>query len=202
MTKIKDIFFLFLIIIPFSIYLLPLNQTSFYPMAIGNEWDFNSDFDPHSDIIGDTIHVNGRLYYGFSRPLSSTEYWLREDRNIVYALNTDDNTEHILFDFTMEIGDSIELPAGYGCSFGSKIFLISKNDTIVTSAGTFNNCFHFKHIPNCDDAIILDTWFVKDIGKVKYSAKYIAGIQEFLLTDYSVLTTINAESENTNITSF
>jgi len=195
MTRIKDIFFLFLLITPFSIYLLPMNQTSFYPMAIGNEWEFNSDFDPHSDIIGDTMEVNGIVYYGFGRTSDAPEYLLRTDKDIVYTLNTFDNKEYILFDFTMGVGDSVLLPEEYGCSFGTKIFLISKNDTIITPAGTFYNCCHFKHITNCNDAGIHDTWFSENVGKVKYVAEYIAGIREFLLTKYSIPVSIKSGSE-------
>ena len=202
MAKIKDIFFLILLIIPFSIYLLPLNQTSFYPLAIGNEWEFNSDFDPHSDIIGDTMEVNGIVYYGFGRTSDEPEYWLRTDKDIIYTLNTSDNKEYILFNFKMEVGDSVLLPEEYRCSFGTKIYLIGKNDTIITPAGTFYHCYHFKHIPNCSDAGIHDTWFSEGIGKVKYTAEYITGMQEFLLTDYSIPVSIKSQSERLNSTSF
>lgn len=196
MTRIKDIIFLILLITPFSIYLLPLNQPSFYPMAIGNEWEFNSGFDPHSDIIGDTIQVNGKVYYGFGRSTEILENWLREENQIVYCFNTTDSTEFVLYNFTMDIGDSTVLPAGYECSFGTKIFLISKSDTIVTPIGTFYNCYHFKHIPKCDDAGINDTWFSENIGNVKYVAEYIAGIQEFLLTNFSSFVSAKSRAEN------
>lgn len=196
MAKYKDIFFIILLILPFSIYLLPLNQSSFYPMAIGNEWEFNSVFDPHSDIIGDTARVNGILYYGFGRSSDVIEYWLREENETIYCLNPADSKEFVLFDFTMEIGDSIELPTGYECSLGTKIFLVGTNDTIVTSAGIFYNCIHFKHISKCYDAGMCDTWFSENIGKVKYSAEYIAGIQEFSLINYKIPTLINSGSEN------
>jgi hypothetical protein len=200
MAKYKDIFFIMLLILPFSIYLLPLNQSSYYPMAIGNEWEFNSDFDPHSDIIGDTARINNKLYYGFGRSSDVLEYWLREENQTIYCLNPADSMEFVLFDFTIEIGDSIELPTGYECSFGTKVFLVGTNDTIVTSAGIFYNCIHFKHMPKCDDAGIHDTWFSEDVGKVKYIAEYIAGIQEFALTNYKIPTSINSGPENHNIT--
>ena len=196
MARIKDIVFLILLIIPFSIYLLPLTHSSFYPMTIGNEWEFNSGFDPHSDIIGDTIQVNGKIYYGFGRTSDVSEYWLRTDKDIVYTLNTSDNKEYILFNFKMEVGDSVLLPEEYGCSFGTKIYLIGKNDTIITPAGTFYHCYHFKHILNCTDAGIQDTWLSENVGKVKYVAEYIAGIQEFLLTNYSIPVSIKSRSDN------
>ncbi len=196
MAKFKDIFFIILLILPFSIYLLPLNQSSFCPMSIGNAWEFKSVFDRHSDIIGDTAIVNGKLYYGFGRSSNAPEYWLREENQTIYCLNPADNGEFVLFDFTMEIGDSTELPSGYECSFGTKIFLVGTNDTIVTPAGIFYNCIHFKHIPKYDDTGLHDTWFSEDVGKVKYIAEYIAGIQEFSLTHYKIPATINSGSEN------
>ncbi|MEJ2544439.1 MAG: hypothetical protein P8Y99_10270 [Calditrichaceae bacterium] len=129
MTRIKDIFFIFLIFVPFSIYLLPSNHSSDNTRAVENEWDFYSDFDPGANINGDTIHANGNVYYGFGRSSDESECWFRSENGIVYTFNSSDNKEYILYDFTMEIGDSIFLPEEYTCSFDSKIFLLSKNDT-------------------------------------------------------------------------
>jgi hypothetical protein len=167
-------------------------------MKLGSEWEFYSDFDPHSDIIVDTLRSNGILYYGFSRSMSETDYWLREKNNRVYCLNEADITEFLLFDFTIDIGDSIELPSGYECSFREKIFLVNKSDTVVTPAGTFYNCYHFKHQKNCYDAGIHDSWFAKGVGKVKYVAEYIVGTTGFFLSKYSTITSTD-ESYSNNI---
>ena len=202
MEKLKKVFLICLFLFPFFIYSSSFANSSFYPMAVGNEWEFNSDFDPHSDVIGYTSRVNGILYYGFGRSMDEREYWLREEDSKVYCLNTPDSTEFVLYDFTIEVGDSIELPVGYGCSFGGKIFLIGKNDTVITPAGTFYNCYHFKHRPNCMDAGIMDTWFAKGVGKVRYDAVYIFGLQKFLLNDYSIITSIDVNSNVKMLNSF
>ncbi|MFA6597112.1 MAG: T9SS type A sorting domain-containing protein [Ignavibacteriaceae bacterium] len=196
MEKLNKLFWLCLFISSSYLYSSPLADSSYFPMSIGNEWGFHSDFDPHSEIIVDTLRKNGVLYYGFTRSVTEPEYWLREYGNRVYYLNLTDSTEFILFDFTINIGDSIELPSGYECSFGRKIFLVSKSDTIITPAGTFYNCYHFEHRINCMDAGIYDTWFAKGIGKVKYVADYIVGIKDFLLNTYSILTSIDENYDN------
>jgi hypothetical protein len=171
-------------------------------MALGNEWEFSSNIDPHSEMIVDTLRKKETLYFGFSRSLSEPEYWLREYDNRVYYFNLIDSTEFLLFDFTIDIGDSIELPLGYECSFGRKIFLVGKTDTIITPSGTFYNCYHFQHLTYCADAGIYDSWFTKGIGKVKYVAEYFAGIAEFLLNSYSIVTLVDEKSDNNIIHSY
>lgn len=196
MEKLNKLFWLCLFISSSYLYSSTLADSSYFPMSIGNEWEFYSDFDPHSEIIVDTLRKNGVLYYGFTRSVTEPEYWLREYGNRVYYFNLADSTEFMLFDFTINIGDSIELPSGYECSFGRKIFLVSKSDTIITPAGTFYNCYHFEHRINCMDAGIHDTWFAKGIGKVKYVAEYFVGIKDFLLNTYSILTSIDENYDN------
>ncbi|MDP3151011.1 MAG: T9SS type A sorting domain-containing protein [Ignavibacteria bacterium] len=202
MEKLNKLFWLCLFISSSYLYSSPLADSSYFPMSIGNEWGYYSNYDPHSEIIVDTLRKNGVLYYGFTRSVTEPEYWLREYGNRVYYLNLTDSTEFILFDFTINIGDSIELPSGYECSFGRKIFLVSKSDTIITPAGTFYNCYHFDHGIYCMDAGIHDTWFAKGIGKVKYVAEYIVGINNFLLNTYSILTSIDENYDNKINTSY
>jgi len=196
MEKLNKLFWLCLFISSSYLYSSPLADSSYFPMSIGNEWGYYSNYDPHSEIIVDTLRKNGVLYYGFTRSMTEPEYWLREYGDKVYYFNLVESTEFILFDFTINIGDSIELPSGYECSFGRKIFLVSKSDTIITPAGTFYNCYHFEHRINCMDAGILDTWFSKGIGKVKYIADYYVGIQDFVLNNYLITTSVNSPEED------
>ena len=194
--------FLFLFLSSSNLYSLNLSDSSYYPMTLGNEWEFYSDFDPHSEKIVDTLKINNKLYYGFALFATTPEYWLREHNNQVYYLNTSDSTEFLLFDFTLDIGDSIEFPLVYDCSFGRKIFLVRKSDTIIPPADTFYNCYHFEHQIPCFDAGILDTWFSRGIGKVKYVAVYWAGIKEFLLNNYSIITSMDAKYDDKMVSSY
>lgn len=197
MEKLKKVYLLYFLLSSSYLYSFSTSSdSSYYPMALGNEWRFSATHSPHSEIIVDTIKRNGTLYYGFARFMSEPEYWLREYNNRVYCLNRKDSTEFILFDFTIGIGDSIVLPSGYECTFGKTITLVSKSDTITTQAGTFSNCYHFEHKINCMDAGIIDTWFVKGIGKVRYKAIYLAGLIDFVLNNYTIITSVNSQNED------
>ncbi|MBU0561491.1 MAG: T9SS type A sorting domain-containing protein [Bacteroidota bacterium] len=201
MKKLNKLFWICLFISSSYYYSATLVDSSYFPMSIGNEWEYYSDFEPHSEIIVDTLRMNGVLYYGFTR-LADPVFWQREYEDKVYYLDLSDSTEFLLFDFTIDIGDSIELPSGYECSYGRKIFLVSKSDTIITPSGIFYNCYHFEHKINCNDAGILDTWFAKGIGKVKYIADYFVGTQEFPLNSYSIVTSVGENVVNKIDTSY
>ena len=108
---------------------------------------------------------------------------LAENTDQIFIYNTKDSSEYLLYDFTASVGESWELPNDYDCSFGIKITLVGKNDTVITPAGTYYNCYHFSHQPNCFDAGIIETWFAKGIGKVKFEKESISGIRRFVLSD-------------------
>ena len=202
MERLKITFVLYLFFFPILLYSFPIADSSYFPMALGNKWEYSSAYSPDSIMIVDTLQKNGFLYFLFARSISEPEYWLREINNQVYYFKQSDSTEFLLFDFTIDVGDSIELPWGFECSFGRKIFLVSKKDTIVTPAGTFYNCYHFKHLPFCFDAGTHDTWFSKGIGKVKYIENSYAGINNFVLNSYSIITSMNTKDENETTRSF
>ncbi|MFA6977977.1 MAG: T9SS type A sorting domain-containing protein [Ignavibacteriaceae bacterium] len=200
MEWLKKTFILCLFFFPILIYSFPIADSSYFPMALGNKWNYTSTQYPDSVMIVDTLSKNGFLYFGLAG--TSQAYWFREKDNRVYFLNPTESNDILLFDFTLDVGDSIELPTGYECSFGRRLFLVSKTDTIVTPAGTFYNCYHFKHKYNCFDAGIHDTWFAKNIGKVKQIENSYAGINIFVLNSYSIITTINTQDEDKTAPSF
>ena len=107
----------------------------------------------------------------------------------------------MLYDFNAEVGENWSLSEKYVCSFGLDVTLVSKSDTVETPSGTFYNCFHFSHNPNCADAGITDTWFAKGVGKVRSKEIFFAGMGDFVLTDY-IVTSIENTSEPPNDISF
>lgn len=177
-------------------------DSSYFPLSLGNSWEFSSDFGLQTEMILDTATINNNLYYGLSLDSSHTLYWLRESAGQVFCLEPNNIHEFLLFDFNMQPGDSIILPAGFGCSFGVKIHLKGKDDTIITPTDTFYNCYHFKHWPTCFDAGIFDSWFAKGKGKVKYIADNIAGAKTYLLNNYAVTTEIEKEFDNSKANTF
>ena len=82
-----------------------------------------------------------------------------------YLYHEKDSTDYILYIFNADIDVSWQLPAEYGCSFGTEITVAGINDTIVTPSGIYTNTFHFRHFPQCADAGTFDSWFAKDIGQ-------------------------------------
>lgn len=162
-----------------------IDDSSFFPLGLCYRWEYGNIWFPHSEIIIDTIRINERLYFGVSKHSGHVVYWFREDNNKAYLLNMEENLDVMLFDFNANTGESWELPSGYECSFGTLIILASKEDTIITPADTFYNCYHFEHEPICFDAGIYHTWFAEGVGKVRYVADNIAGRMEYNLNRYT-----------------
>ena len=157
----------------------------FYPMKIGNHWEYINANTSRTEEIFDTLRIDGKLFYGFTSGSKDSEYWMRETNNKVYYLNLTNRTEFLLYDFGASIGDSWELPPGYECSFGRGVTLISKTDKIDTPNGKYFNCYHFIYKKVCMDAGMEDVWFVKGIGKVKYRFETFFGYQEYVLNNYN-----------------
>ena len=164
-----------------------LEVEQYYPMRIGNEWEYTTNGSNVIEKIIDTLTIHGKLFFGFTNGTGETKYWMRESNGKLYYLNLNDSTEFILFDFANSKGTSWELPSGYECGFGIGITLISKTDTIVTSTERYFNCYHFRHQKVCMDAGMYDTWIVKGIGKVKYTFETYFGNQVYVLKNYNII---------------
>src|SRR3990172_8277423 len=144
-------------------------SASFYPLELGNSWEYVFGSQSQAEKIVDTTRIHGRLYYGFATwSVEEPAYWLRYGDDVVYILNPQDSTEHILYNFKAEVGSSWQLPL-IDCIFNGRITLASKNDTLDTPAGTFTDCYRFIFADHgCDDAARLESWFCKGIGQVRF----------------------------------
>jgi hypothetical protein len=202
MLRLKKYFFLFIYFFSFTSYEYAMADSSYYPLRIGNEWNYSVSASSLTEKLSDSLTIKGKLYFGLVRYMTEPEYWLREYNNHYYCLNVKDSTEFQLFDFTADTGASWDLPSGYDCSFGNKITLISKNDTISTPAGTFYNCFNFQHTTDCSDGGIYNTWFVKEIGKIKYREESKSGMKEYYLSNYKVITSVGSNNNSRKIGGF
>ncbi len=165
-----------------------IESEDFYPMGIGNQWEYMTVSTSRMEEIFDTLRIRGKLFYGFTNGSKESEYWMRESNNKIYYLNLTDSTEFLLYDFTTVIGDSWELPSGYECSFGRGVILISKTDTVVTPNERYYNCYHFIYQKVCMDAGMEDVWFVKGVGKVKYRFETFFGSREYVIKNYNFFT--------------
>ena len=168
---------------------------SYYPLKLNFEWKYYNEYFPQSEKIIDTVRINGRLYYNLSPYENGGGYLLAGNNDQVFIYNTKDSSEYLLYDFTASVGESWELPDDYDCSFGIKITLVGKSDTVITPAGTYYNCYHFSHQPNCADAGTMESWFAKGIGKVKFEEESISGIRRFVLSDLITFVDNNAQKD-------
>jgi len=191
-------FLLLMIIYSFcsTVYSQSTNGSSYFPIAINNEWKFSSQLFPSAEKYTDTLRIHNKLYFGLSVQEFEPNYYFRESGDQVFILSLTDSTENLLYDFNADVGESWELNGDYNCSYGFDVTLISKNDTVSTPLGDFYNCIHFRHSQVCMDAGIIDTWFVKGIGKVRYTEVYFVGMGDFVLEDYNIVTSVNQPDEH------
>jgi hypothetical protein len=165
------------------------SDSSYFPLNVGSKWSFASQTIPHSEEITDTARINDLVYFGLNIWGPSPAVWFRTSHDTVFVVSDkNDSLESILYNFGGRVGDTTSLPAGFTCTFGVKIILASKTETVITPAGTFTQCFHFVHRPACLDGGMQESWFAKGVGRIKYSEESIAGLRTYELASYNVVT--------------
>ena len=159
------------------------NICLYFPLELGKIWVYEGDNSPDTLIaeISDTTTINGHLYYkygpyGASNPYS--QYWLRPSNNIIYALNTEDSTEYMLFNFggfhpnNWAIPPVIVPPSTQPinqCDWSIEISIANVADTVYAANRTFYHPFGFIHGDRpCFDAGISGTRFKPDFGLVQF----------------------------------
>jgi hypothetical protein len=167
----------------------------YLPMEFGKTWVYSCDEFPDSLISGivDTTTINNQFYYGFSPYRGDNNrhiYWLRPEPQKIFALNPDDSTEYLLFDFEALPHDSWEIPPALTpftvpvnqCDWGSSINLYGYADTLIDSKRGFYGCYLFAHLKHpCFDAGISNTIFGQDYGIVAFSQVTEGGVLDWEL---------------------
>jgi hypothetical protein len=163
------------------------------PMEYGKTWQYSSnDFaDTLVSSIVDTAMIKGRYYYCFA-PYGPNprlpRYWLRPDPDQIFALNMQDTTDYVLFDFQAEINESWGIPPDSSswnlpvnqCDWGSLVTLISITDSVINPNRLFINSWRFGHFAHpCSDTGFENTWFAKDFGIVRFSQVTEGGVLEW-----------------------
>jgi len=179
----------------------PKTAASYFPLQIGNEWSYSYGSSHPTVRITDTSRINGYLYYGLSSGVTPPREWYRSSNDSIFInLGGIDTLETLIYNFNANVGDTITLPPTFCCSYGTKILLAGKYDTVVTSSGTYTSCYHFKHGFCCFDAGIHDTWFAYDVGMVKFIRDNFSGMQTYLLDSFKIVTSVkDAQSDCKNI---
>jgi Secretion system C-terminal sorting domain len=186
-----------------SMYSQTKKDSSYFPLAIGNQWIYKFNEGPFFDTVTivDTQRVNGKQYYAFQKYGGNRYIWFGKDTNRVYIidtianrLNTSNVSECMVYDFSAATGESWELSLTNSyleCDYAGIITLVKKNDSIITIAGMFSDCYKFsRSMLPCRDAGRLGEWFAAGIGRVAYSEESIAGIRNWYLLQSNLLTEV------------
>ena len=169
----------------------------YFPLAKGMTWTYVNFVFPETLVaeVTDTVTVNKNLYYIYA-PYGADEngiwsrYHLRPETDKIYALNMQDTTEYLLFDFSAEKDTWWIVPPDSGnppnqCDWGSRTTSYRDRDSIRATERVFYHIRQFSHSDKpCADAGIDATVFARDFGPVKMSFVTIAGI-----IDHELVTT-------------
>lgn len=175
--------FLRVLIFHYIFLLYPIkSQTALdhFPLDLDNQWIFSHTFyDTLSETIVDTQSIGPDLYYQFDQ--------FREDQNVLFTqvgqrvLRYVDSQNSVWYDFGVDTGTSW-IALGLN-SVQWTVTLLGKNDTVVTPAGTWTNCFRFSFTGPPD--LEWEEWFASGVGIVRRNLYGIA-LSEWLLIDKSI----------------
>jgi hypothetical protein len=174
------------------------DTSSYFPLRIGYQWTYSSEPYSVTQVITDTATVSGHLFYGMSYLGYPPSVWFRTSNDSVFVMQSlsdssvmripSDSNESLLYNFGAHVGDTVKLPIGYyDCTFGNLIILASKEDTVSTPSGTYTHCYHFKHVSDCRDGGMHDSWLAKGIGIVKYAEETFWGSPTYTLDSFRLV---------------
>jgi len=173
-----------LFVITSLLFSLSLNAQSYHPFpdttsiwhAVGINFFNHSDYIFNLGIKGDTILNNKKYSKIYRTPNSSFSYnltyigALRENENKQVLLTLpEDTSEFVLYDFNLNVGDTIFYPIGYGLCGNNWINAPIKSSRVVTSIDSillYNNEYRKRWILSCDWCPG-DVW-VEGIGSIKF----------------------------------
>lgn len=196
---------IFWLILFSSVYSQEKTDSSYFPLAIGNQWIYKSEVEVSVDTetVIDTQRVNGKLYYGIAINSTVPSFWLRKDSDRVYitptvSVQSDSSTikESKIYDFSAKVNDQWSVfqlfnPEFIDCDYDGTIILSSKTDSVATPLEVYRNCFVFTHNPVCSDAGRSEEWFACGVGRISFYESYIWGSDRFNITKLNLPTTVS-----------
>ena len=135
-----------IILFVLTFYSQSLSQTIYYPLQIGNYWEYTNEYFLDSKFrieVIDTLSINDKLYYQVTNTQSNSNSLLRYDQSgILYSYSISNNTETLSIDFSMNVGDTLTFWYPDSIYF-YYLILLSDTSTVHTPIRTFNNCFEY-----------------------------------------------------------
>ncbi len=189
-------------------------DSSYFPLNIGNQWSYIVNGggilpkETHKIITASIL--NGHLYrimnihgpdpvYHF---MVSRTQWYRFANDSVFTIfinnTSNDSIEYPIYNLNANVGDTLQTNSLW---FGSKIILLSKEDTVTTLSGTYFNCLHFKHIEGSAVGSRTDSWLAKGIGIVKFKELWNNNIT-YEMDSSSLVTSINEIKTDVNTSTY
>ncbi len=157
-----------------------------YPMpAPGARWGmyYTDDFGAaygilHSYTFTDTV-INGTQYINWSHGFFLTRY----DSQKVFRYNVSAKKEFCIYDFSLNLDDSIYLSPSYFSERDSILLYVKDVSTIKLKNGQTRKVMHLKTKDNADDFIgnIVEYWWIEGIGDMDqgfFYAKPFGMVQE------------------------
>jgi len=142
-----------------------LDSLSYFPLARGNWWRFQSTFQHLiQETVVDTFRADGHLYHRFDqfREFSSAGLRLNEALELLVR---EDSTEQVWLKFGAAIGESWQVYSPKRLAEW-RVRLESTTDTVTTPAGRFFPCHRFYfQFPGADNDWV--EWYALNIGPVK-----------------------------------
>lgn len=164
--------------------------TSWFPLEKGREWKYTVNGKTVTEQVTAETTMLGESWFGISVNNYPPGEWYRFQSSSLYAAKwfSGSTISTLLHRFDAAAGDSIGMPANFWCDFGSAVRLLSTTDTVTVPAGTFTNCYMFKHDAGCMDGGRIMSWYAPGIGKVKFIENNIGGYQLHELVSTGMIT--------------
>jgi hypothetical protein len=162
---------------------------SCFPLATGNRWTYRSTFLISVTTFAETVveekTIGNDSYFIFDNFRLQASVPFRQEGLKVFTVV--DGTRYTMYDFSAEAGASWTAPDPPSTLTG-RMTLMGKADSVLTPAGVFSGCFHFRHALSGN--VTFDEWFAPGAGLVKRVSRLMSGQIESVLVESRVVSAV------------
>lgn len=155
---------------------ISISQNGIWIEGRGN-WDLFGNFvynTPTGLMITDTVNVNDTLYFQFSGfdhcsdgVLLSDDFLLREDSGKYFYKQNSLSTEKLWFDFTLDVGDTINLDHCYSSSAEQEQLTVISIETVTLANGSERRIWTLEYSDNQSGFYLTTEEWIEGIGNVQ-----------------------------------